>query len=215
MLDYVAFWDGGLRIADVTDPANPVEVGAFDYDGPADGNCCAHDAKPTPSGNWTYLEDEHGAGSPSGVHILDTSSCDGTSYCTPLKVSSWSIAGHQSEGAAANGFNGFYRHGHPGNGPGGAFVRTFFNYDAHNLDRLGEDRLLVANYSMGIRLVDTSDKANPREIAFYLPNGSRADACRTKECFISRQRMTWGAYFGSDGLIYASDMVLGMVIVRS
>lgn len=214
VLDYIAFWDGGLRIADVTDPANPVEVGAFDYDPPTDGSCCAHDAKPTPSGDWTYLEDEHGVGSTSGVHILDTSSCDGTRYCTPTEVSIWSIPGHPTEGAAVNGFNGFFHHEHPGQGPFGAFVRGFFNYDAHNLDRLGEDRLLVANYTMGIRLVDTSDKAHPREIGFYLPNASRGDTCGRRDCFISRQRMTWGAYFGADGLIYASDMVLGAFVVR-
>jgi hypothetical protein len=214
VLDYVAYWDGGLRIADVTDPANPVEVGAFDYNAPTDGNFSAHDAKPTPSADWTYLEDEHGVGEPSGVRILDTSACDGISYCTPVEVSFWSIPGHQSEGAAAHGFNGFFRHEHPGNGPIGAFIRQFFNYDAHNLDRRGENELLVANYSMGIRLVDTSDKANPVESAFFLPNGSRADACKHNECFITRQRMTWGAYFGTDGRIYASDMVLGLYVVQ-
>lgn len=83
-----------------------------------------------------------------------------------------------------------------------------------NLDRRGENELLVANYTMGIRLVDTSDKANPVESAFFLPNGSRADACKHNECFISRQRMVWGAYFGTDGRIYASDMVLGLYVVQ-
>ncbi|MEO5704560.1 MAG: hypothetical protein ABIZ52_05540, partial [Candidatus Limnocylindrales bacterium] len=152
VLDYVAYWDGGLRIVDVTDPENPVEVGAFDYDYPTDGNRSAHDAKPTPSGDWTYLEDEHGDGTPSGVRILDTSSCDGTTYCTPSQASFWSVPGHKQEGSAVNGFNGFFRQQHGGNGPIHAYIRQFFNYDAHNLDRLGEDRLLVANYTLGVRL---------------------------------------------------------------
>jgi hypothetical protein len=214
VLDYVAFWDSGLRIVDVTDPAAPIEVGAFDYDAPTDGQCCAHDAKPTPSGDWTYLEDEKGVGEPGGVHILDTSTCDGLSYCTPDEVGFWSVPGHQVDAGAVHGFNGFFHHEHPGQGPFGAFVRQFFNYDAHNLDRRGEDELLVANYTMGIRLIDTSDKANPVQSAFFLPNGSRADACRPSECFISRQRMVWGAYFGTDGRIYASDMVLGLYVVQ-
>lgn len=29
VLDYVAYWDSGMRIVDVTNPANPVEIGAF------------------------------------------------------------------------------------------------------------------------------------------------------------------------------------------
>ena len=63
MLDYVAYWDSGMRIVDVTDPAHPVEIGAFDYPG-APGNCCAHSTAPTPSGNYVYLEDEIGVVAP-------------------------------------------------------------------------------------------------------------------------------------------------------
>src|SRR5262245_26999454 len=59
VLDYVAYWDSGMRILDVTDPANPIEVGAYDYPG-APGNCCAHSTAPTPSGDVVYLEDEIG-----------------------------------------------------------------------------------------------------------------------------------------------------------
>jgi hypothetical protein len=54
MLDYVAYWDSGMRVVDVTDPTHPVEIGSFDYPG-APGNCCAHSTAPTPSGNYVYL----------------------------------------------------------------------------------------------------------------------------------------------------------------
>jgi hypothetical protein len=51
-------------------------------------------------------------------------------------------------------------------------IQRFFTWDAHNLDRRGENTLLVANYTMGIRLIDTTDKTKPVETSFYLPNAN-------------------------------------------
>lgn len=202
VLDYVSFWDSGLRIVDVTDPASPVEVGAFDY--PSGGpNCCAHDAKPTPSGDWVYLEDEIGVGGSGGVRVLDASRCDGTTYCTPTEVGFWHINGHPVQAAAYHGRGWGSWHG---------VVQRFFTWDAHNLDVQGENTLLVANYTMGVRLIDTTDKTSPVETSFYLPNANKSQAC-TGGCFF-QGRETWGAYFGSDGLIYASDFWLGFFILR-
>ncbi len=202
VLDYVSYWDSGLRIVDVTDPALPVEVGAFDYDPGAD-NCCAHYAAATPSANWVYLEDEIGVGGTGGVHILDASTCDGVDYCTPTEVGFWHIAGHPIQAAAFHG-----------RGRGAVFgvIQRFFTWDAHNLDVRGENTLLVANYSMGIRLVDTTNKAAPVETSFYLPNANKNLACN-QACFF-QGRETWGAYFGADGRIYASDFWLGFFIVQ-
>ncbi|HKZ86247.1 MAG TPA: hypothetical protein VJ793_21645 [Anaerolineae bacterium] len=202
VLDYVSYWDSGLRIFDVTNPSDPVEVGAFDYS-PAAGTCCAHDAAATPSGDWVYVEDEIGVGGTGGVHILDTSACSGTSYCTPTQVGFWHIKGHPVQAAAFHG-----------RGPGAfhGVIQRFFTYDAHNLDLEGENTLLVANYSMGIRLVDTTNKAAPVETSFYLPNANKNLACN-QNCFF-QGRETWGAYFGSDGRIYASDFWLGFFIVQ-
>jgi hypothetical protein len=202
VLDYVSFWDSGLRIVDVTNPAVPVEVGAFDY--PAGGTeCCAHYAAPTPSGDWVYLEDEIGVGGTGGVHVLDTSDCDGTVVCTPTKVGFWHINGHKVQAGAFHG---------RGSGAWHGVVQRFFTWDAHNLDVQGEDTLLVANYTMGVRLIDTSDKTSPVETSFYLPNANKSQACNGG-CFF-QGRETWGAYFGSDGLIYASDFWLGFFIIR-
>lgn len=202
VLDYVSYWDSGLRIVDVTDPAHPAEVGAFDYTLES-GNCCAHDAKPTPSANWVYLEDEIGVGGTGGVHVLDASTCDGLSYCTPSQVGFWHINGHPVQAAAYHG---------AGPGAVNGVIQRFFTYDAHNLDVKGENRLLVANYTMGIRLIDTTNKASPKEVSFYLPNANKNLACN-QACFF-QGRETWGSYFGSDGRIYASDFWLGFFIVQ-
>jgi hypothetical protein len=201
VLDYVAYWDSGMRIVDVTDPANPVEVGAFDYPGQS-AYCCAHSTAPTPSGDIVYLEDELGVGGTGGVHVMDTRGCDGVHACNPTEIGFWHINGHPVQAAAYHG-----------RGPGaenGVFQR-YFTWDAHNIDVRGEDTLLVANYTMGIRLIDTSDKTNPVETAFYLPNANKKLACNQRCYFQGRE--TWGAYFGSDGLIYASDFWLGFFIV--
>jgi hypothetical protein len=203
VLDYVSYWDGGLRIVDVTDPSAPVEVGAFDYPGPSVGPCCAHYAAPTPSGDWVYQEDEIGVGGTGGVHVLDTATCDGTTYCSPIQVGFWHIKGHPVQAGAFHGQGAGAFHG---------VVQRFFTFDAHNLDVKGEDSLLVANYSMGIRLIDTTDKANPIEVSFYLPNANKNLACN-QACFF-QGRETWGSYFGSDGRIYASDFWLGLFIVQ-
>ncbi|HYQ96708.1 MAG TPA: FlgD immunoglobulin-like domain containing protein [Candidatus Eisenbacteria bacterium] len=208
VLDYVSYWDSGLRIVDVTDPAHPVEVGAFDYNFFTNGLTSAHYAAATPSANWVYLEDEIGLLETGGVHVLDTSTCDGSSYCTPALVGGWHIQGHPVQGAA---LNALIHSGKFGNALLAAFKRAF-TYDAHNLDVRGENELLVANYAMGIRLVDTSDKTTPVETAFYLPNANESVAC--KQACGANTRQTWGSYFGSDGRIYASDLGRGFFIVE-
>ena len=208
VLDYVSYWDSGLRIVDVSNPANPVEVGAFDYGRFTNGLTSAHYAAPTPSADWVYLEDEIGILETGGVHILDTSACDGSSYCTPAIVGEWHIKGHPVQAAA---LNAFFHSGKFNNGFFAAFKRSY-TYDAHNLDVRGENELLVANYAMGIRLVDTSDKTAPVETAFYLTNSNESDACK-RDCGFNT-RLTWGSYFGSDGRIYASDLGHGFFIVE-
>ena len=64
----------------------------------------------------------------------------------------------------------------------------------------------------GIRLIDTTDKTRPVETSFYLPNANKNLACNQNCSFQGRE--TWGAYFGSDGYIYASDFWLGFFIVN-
>jgi hypothetical protein len=202
LLDYISYWDAGLRIVDVTDPAHPVEKGAFDYN-PAAGRCCAHYAAPTPSANWVYQEDEIGVGGTGGVHVLDTHTCDGVQYCTPVEVGFWHINGHPVQAAAVHG---------QGSGAFLGVIQRYFTWDAHNLDVKGENSLLVANYTMGIRLVDTTNKTSPVETAFYLPNANKNLACN-QNCFF-QGRETWGAYFQADGNIWTSDFWLGFFIVK-
>jgi len=206
VLDYISYWDSGLRIVDVTDPAAPVEVGYYDYNVFTNGYRAAHYAAPTPSGDWVYLEDELGFFRVGGVHILDTRHCDGTAPCRPVVVGGWDLPGRDMQTASLHKF----RSGNFNGSPVPILNRSFI-YDAHNLDLKGENTLLVANYGMGIRLIDTSDKTAPKEVAFFLPNSNMDESCKMDCGRVGRQ--TWGSYFGADGLIYASDLSLGLFIV--
>ena len=191
MLDYIGFWDSGLRIVDITDPRNPVEVGAFDY-GTGTPYRNAHGAVVTPSGDWVYVGDELGSDSTGGIHIFDAHTCDGTVHCTPTQVGFWHAAGHPVQDPNQDAFP------------------DFFHFDVHNMDPHGENTLLLGNYDLGIRLIDTSAKADPQEISFYLPAGSQQDV-QHPGFYVGRR--TWVALFGSDGLVYASDINLGFFIV--
>jgi hypothetical protein len=190
VLVYIGFWDSGLRIVDVTTPANPIEVGSFDY-GTGTPYQNAHGAVASPSGNWIYVGDELAENTTGGVHILDGHACDGTQYCSPPQVGFWHVDGH------------------PIQNPGGNSFPTYFRFDVHNMDPRGENTLLLGNYSLGVRLVDVTNKSDPEEISFYLPTSS-PDVANPQ---LYSGRRTWVALFGSDGLIYASDINYGFFIL--
>lgn len=191
MLDYIGFWDSGLRIVDVTNPAAPVEVGAFDY-GTGTPYQNAHGAVASPSGNWIYVGDELGTDETGGIHILDGSTCDGTVHCTPQQVGFYHVNGHKTQFPDDHAFP------------------TYFKFDVHNMNPRGENTLLLGNYSVGIRLIDVTTKSDPEEISFYLPNPS--PDVTDRKFYMGRR--TWIALFGSDGLIYSSDINYGFFIVR-
>ena len=228
VLLYVAYWDSGLRIVDVTNPEDPEEIGALDYTPSVTSlglidTCCAHYAQPTPSGDYVLLEDEVGIGLAGGVHILRADGCDGVNECALEEVGFWDppIPSPQAMAVMAEI--------HAGVTTNGLFQR-FFTRDVHNLD-VQEDRFLAAVYSSGVYLVDMADKSNPRVIAFWTGAANVKTACHGKNTLIPwgyqgncyfQGREVWGAKFGdsvpgsgSDFYIYASDFWLGLLIFRT
>ena len=228
VLLYVAYWDSGLRIVDVTDPADPQEIGSLDYTPTVTSRglvdtCCAHYAQPTPSGEYVLLEDEVGIGLAGGVHILRADGCDGVNECTLTQVGFWSapIPSPQAMAIMAEIKAGVSTYG---------VVQRFFTRDVHNLD-VQEDRFLAPVYSSGLYLVDMRDKANPYEIAFWVGAADMKTACHGQntlnpwgyqgDCFL-QAREVWGAKFGdpvpgspSDFYIYASDFWDGLLILQT
>jgi len=230
VLLYVAYWDSGLRIVDVTDPRHPAEIGALDYTPTftkqgLEATCCAHYAQPTPSGHWVLLEDEIGIGLAGGVHILKADGCDGVHSCSLAQVSIWSPQGAGTQASAIHATlntNGSLF-------PNG-IIQRFFTRDVHNLD-VREDQFLAPAYSSGVFLVDIHDKANPFAVAFWQGAADVKTACHGQntlipwgyqgDCFF-QGREVWGAKFGetvpgspSDFYIYASDFWDGFLILRT
>jgi len=228
VLLYVAYWDSGLRIVDVTDAAHPREIGSLDYTptltprGLID-TCCAHYAQPTPSGHFVLLEDEVGIGLAGGVHILRADGCDGVHTCIVAQVGFWPppIPSPQAMAIMAEIRAGVSTYG---------VVQRFFTRDVHNLD-VQEDRFLAPSYSSGLYLVDMSDKTNPEQVAFWVGAVDMKTACHGRntlnpwgyqgDCFI-QAREVWGAKFGeavpgspSDFFIYASDFWDGLLILTT
>ncbi len=210
-LAYVAYWDAGLRIYDVTDPvAATPEVGVFDVDPPPSDPetlpCCVHFAHPTPSGAFVLIEEEVAVGDSGDVRILDATGCDGvtTVPCTPTLVSSWQPP--QGHARQAPSYEAFVETGHLNFG----WFQRFFSFDVHNLD-VRENEFVAAAYDAGIRLVDITDKANPVEIASFIPVLNVKNAAIGPEF---QPAETWTARFGDDGNIYASDFFTGFHVVR-
>ncbi|NHN46494.1 hypothetical protein G9464_02625 [Halostella sp. JP-L12] len=67
-LAYVAAFDAGLRILDVSDPASPEEVGHW-----PDPTDAAHYAQPMPNDDIVFVGDETFSEPYGGIHVLDTS----------------------------------------------------------------------------------------------------------------------------------------------
>ncbi|WP_205254467.1 LVIVD repeat-containing protein [Halorussus sp. JP-T4] len=150
---YLAHWDAGTYIADVSDPSDPSFVAKIGGRSPAElrelpeqarqvlrlpGN--DHYAMTSDDGNLLGVNEEawqvDGEGGPGGVELWDVS--DATN---PTRLST--IDAPRSPGS---------------------FYGTWTT--AHNFDIVG-DRLFTSWYQGGVKIHDISDPANPRQLAWW------------------------------------------------
>jgi hypothetical protein len=149
---YLAYWDAGTRVLDVSDPAEPVEVSSFgeteDADKGDDGNPWdrvysspgnAHYVQPSPDGDHVYVGAETYAGESGGIRVFDV-----TDFDSPQQV---------AEIEAEDRNNGI-------------FADTSHNFDVTS------NRLYTAWYNAGTRVYDITDPANPEQTYEYDPDGS-------------------------------------------
>jgi hypothetical protein len=88
------------------------------------------------------------------------------------------------------------------------------DYTIHNPLQKGTD-VYMSWYSDGVRVVDTSDPARPREVAFFVPPSANNPASPSQRGVLTNTTQVWGvAVDDSTGLIYASDMNSGLWILR-
>lgn len=151
-LAYVAYWDLGIVILDMTDPANPVKVGqATDFgDTPyAD----VHMARPFPhliaGRHVTVTEPEISGQEDTGYYTF----FDTTDPTAPKYVSRWKLPGNGTSGGAGGG------------GP--------HYFDANF------GRIVTAHYGAGFWVADVHDEENllhPRTTAYAFPQPSQGES---------------------------------------
>ena len=155
-LAYLAYWDAGTRILDVSDPANPTGVSAFgvapdaaedvpyDFDddefvrrvlGPP-GN--SHYAQPSPNGDYVYDGAETYVDDSGGIRVWDVSDLD-----DPQQVAT-------IEALDLND---------------GIFADTSHNFD------VTANRIHTSWYRGGVRIYDITDPSDPSTLAIYDPEG--------------------------------------------
>jgi len=139
---YLSYWDLGLILLDISDPANPTFISRGIGPPPSSGNDEGnlHTAVPALGGNLVITADENMNPLPWGfLRVFDTS--DPTS---PVQVGSL---------ATSNALN------NPDlNSP----------FTMHNIFVRGNQAYLSWNFD-GIRVVDISQPSRPREVAAFLP----------------------------------------------
>jgi hypothetical protein len=170
-LSYMCFWDAGVVVADVSDPADPTAVahfGAADDAGeqPQDTleqyerylggeKTNAHYAQPTPSGDYTLVgaetfpgpfEDTVIPGDHGGIRIFDTS--DVSTDSTPSNPYEEPVGYIPAPDRPTDA------------------VRTSHNFDVR------EDKVFASFYQGGIRAYSIEDPTDPEELAAFAPPGT-------------------------------------------
>jgi hypothetical protein len=138
---YLSYWDAGLVLIDISDPANPVFLGygreplTFGSD---EGN--AHAAVPARGGDLVLVADEDFQPGPYGfLRIFDTSDPS-----NPVQIGAFATEK--------------------------SLINTPVSATIHNIYVVG-DVAFLSWYEEGIRVVDFSDPTQPQEIAGFLGSG--------------------------------------------
>lgn len=160
---YLAYRDAGVIILDISNPANPSEVGVFDYVPPFNGDpgtppgCCPgahtaapvpHEGKPLPS--LLVLTDEHFSCPPGFGWVLDISNPKAIQVLSTYHV---------------EGITDQYDHAT------GKFVCKPGQQSSHLpwFDPRGHGALVYqAWYDQGLRAMDISNPFKPREVGYFI-----------------------------------------------
>lgn len=150
---YVADGDAGLRIVDVTDPADPREIGSFVT------GAEAYDV--ALRGNYACVS---GRG---GIRVIDVSD-----PADPFEVGDYHIESWTS-GVAVSGDYAYLASNYRGlriidiSNPANPFEIGAYDTPGYSRDvAVTGDYAYVADDNGGLRVIDVSDRANPREIGF-------------------------------------------------
>jgi hypothetical protein len=191
---FASFWSAGVQFLDIRDPASPRFIGQTPYR-PEDGYRGAHSGWFNEDETLFIQNDEAmravGSGSQATwtyQRVFDTSSLE-----SPKLLSTFATE------SAVPGKDGK--------------VATDGVYSVHNAVIEG-NRSYASWYSDGVRVVDLSDPAKPREVAWFVPppTSPRQTAATAQD---GRRDMpvVWGVFPYKD-VVLASDMNSGLWVFR-
>jgi choice-of-anchor B domain-containing protein len=182
---YLSYWDAGIIILDISDPSKPRFIGRTMYAPGEEGN--AHSIWLASSGKILLVADEDvspGRGRTESTTWGFLRLYDLSDLAHPRQISTFVTQNTQRFPPPDAGW-----------------------YTVHNPFVVG-DTAYLSWYSDGVRVVDISDPANPREIAFFVPP-PQVD----RRGFLGGRPAVWGVYVQND-LIFISDINTGLYILR-
>lgn len=191
-LAFVAYWDSGFIALDLADPANPTYLGHTVYPANADGD--AHSSNYDEARGLLFGADEDfcktsGSGTEKGYGYLRV--YDYRDPANPVQIGEFRTK--NSTGANDQGAG---------------------DYVIHNPLLVGTD-VYASWYSDGVRVIDTSDPSNPREVAYFVPPSANDPVSPSQRGVLTNATQVWGvAVDEATGLVYLSDMNSGLWIVR-
>lgn len=167
---YLGFWDAGMIILDISDPANPKQVSRTSW--APEGGGCTHTGLPLPNRNLLIVTDEatkpECQETPRRVRVLDIS--DETQ---PRIISMFPE-------------------------PQGDFCRRGLRFGPHNVHEnrpgswISDEVIFVTYFNAGLRVVDISQPEAPKEIAYYIPRTPEGQqAAQTNDVFVAEDGLIY------------------------
>ena len=191
-LVFLSYWDAGVVRLDLTNPSKPVFTGRTVYPADADGD--AHSSQYDEGRKLLFTADEDfckssGAGIEKGYGYMRV-----YDYANPSKPVQ--IGAYRSPRSLATD------------------DQAAGDYVLHNNFLVGTT-VYQSWYSDGVRVVDVSNPATPREVASFVPPATENPVKPSQRGTLTNTTQVWGVVVDeATGLIYASDMNSGLWILR-
>lgn len=191
-LAFVAYWDSGFIAVDVSDPTQPIYRGRTVYPPNTDGD--AHSSNYDEERGLLFTADEDfcktsGSGTEKGYGYL--------------RVYDYNDLAHPEQIGHFKTPNSL-----------GTNDQQAGDYVIHNPLLVGTD-VYASWYSDGVRVIDTSNPREPREVAYFVPPRTNNPVSPSQRGVLNNAPQVWGvAVDETSGLVYLSDMNSGLWIVQ-